>query len=82
MSKEKDPWYFIIFELATHFIVGIALFLAVMLPAVIIYKTNEWLVAFGIKGITMWVLYTLETILLLFDFYSACRYIYRKTKGH
>jgi hypothetical protein len=30
MSKKKDPWYFIIFELATHFVVGICWFLAVM----------------------------------------------------
>jgi hypothetical protein len=28
-----------------------------------------------------WVLYVLESILLLFDFYCVCRYIYRKTKA-
>lgn len=82
MSKKKDPWYYIIFELATHVIVGLAWFVAVMLPAVIIYKTNEWLAVFGVHGFTMWVLYVLESILLLFDFYCVCRYIYRKTKGH
>lgn len=82
MSNKKEPWYFIIFELATHIIVGLCCFLAVMVPAVIIYKLNEWLSAIGVKGITMAVLYSLETVLLLFDFYSVCRYICRKIKGH
>lgn len=82
MKQKKEPWYFIIFELATHLIVGLVCFLAVMVPAVIIFKVNEWLSTHGIKGITMTVLYSLETVLLLFDFYSICRYIYRKTKGH
>ena len=82
MKQKKEPWYFIIFELVTHLIVGLVCFLAVMVPAVIIYKVNEWLSTHGIKGVTMTVLYSLETVLLLFDFYSICRYIYRKTKGH
>lgn len=82
MKQKKEVWYYIIFELATHLIVGLACFLAVMLPAVIIYKVNEWLSIHGIKGITMTVLYCLETVLLLFDFCSVCRYIYCKTKGH
>ena len=78
MSKKKEKWYIVLGRLVVHTIVGLAYFSAMVVPAVVIYKTNEWLAGFGVTGFTMTMLYGAEAIFLLLDFYAICRYIYRR----
>lgn len=69
--------------LVVHTLVGLAYFAAMAVPAVIIYKTKEWLERFGVTGFTMTMLHAAEAVFLLFDFYAICRYAYSSSKeGH
>lgn len=79
-KNNNGKWYDVIIDLVIHCIVGLAHFLAMALPAVLIYWFNKWLATIGVAGMTMFMLYGLETLLLLFDFYAVCRYIYHSTK--
>lgn len=79
-KKEKEKWFIPFVNLVIHAVLGLAYFMAFMVPAVIIYKANEWLAEFGVKGFTMALLYGAESILMLFDFYMICRYIYQNVK--
>lgn len=77
MKKKKEKkWYLVLVERLVHMIVGLTYFAALAIPAVLIYAFNKWLASVGVVGLTMTVLYVAEAILLLFDFYAICRYIY------
>lgn len=76
MSKKKDTWYVVMGKLVVHTILGLAYFAAMAVPAVLIYKFNEWLAVVGVKGFTLTMLYGAEAAFLLFDFFCICRYIY------
>ena len=80
MKKKKERWYVVLGELIVHTIVGLAYFSAMAVPAIIIYKFNEWLTSLGVAGFTMTMLYGAEAVFLLFDFYAICRYIYNSIR--
>lgn len=65
-------------ELIAHAIVGVVSFFCVAAPAVLLYKTMEYIEHLGVHGFHLFTLQALDGVLLAFDLYVILRYIARK----
>lgn len=73
--KHRTKWYITVLDNITHAVVGLVSFFAVALPAVLLFKFMKYIESLGVDGLTLAVLYTLESIMLLIDAALVVRYI-------
>jgi len=77
-KKHKEKWYTVVGERIVHAIVGVVSFFCVAAPAVLLYKTMQYIEDLGVHGFHLFMLQALDGVLLAFDLYVIVRYIARK----